>query len=530
MPAALYAQGAARLPLRLRAMARVGLRMMFHDKLKFAGTVSGVVFAVLLSVQQLSILFALLHRNTQFVDNCGADLWVLPPNTTLLQPGEQLHHSVLYQSRSTPGVLEAQPLVFTAGTLRKPTGGSEAVTLVGMEPTSTLAQPWNIVAGQQSALRQPDTMFFEDSQREKYGALNLGSIRELNGHRVRVGGLTWGLVPFGPAYAFADQDLVRSLVGIRSDRVSFVLIRATRGTDLSIVKARLAAKMPEAMVMTGTEFHDTIVKSLLEQQLGMSFGISTSFGLLIGLVIVSLSMFSSVLDNLREFGTLKAIGCTNFDLTILLLMQSATYAIVGSILGLGMVTRVVEKIRQALLVPIIPHELIYAVPFVMVGALPPRVDPRAPPHPEARAGDGVPMNGELAIDARGVIKDYGDGAARVPGAQGRRLPRSEGRVRDARGPVGLAARRRSSRSSAACSPRPRARSTSTASASPAAKRPRCRCSASGASASSSRAQPHRLALGRGERLARPRDARHGRGRRRSPKPRRSSAASASATS
>ena len=90
--------------VRLRAMARLGTRMMFHDKLKFIGTISGVVFAVLLAVQQLSILFALLNRNTQFVDNAGADVFIVPPNTKLLQPGEKLHESVLYQARSAPGV------------------------------------------------------------------------------------------------------------------------------------------------------------------------------------------------------------------------------------------------------------------------------------------------------------------------------------------------------------------------------------------------------------------------------------------
>lgn len=198
MSGKLYAHGTARLPIRLRAMATVGVRMMFHDKLKFAGTVSGVVFAVLLSVQQLSILFALLHKNTQFVDNCGADIWVVPPNTQLLQPGERLHIAVLTQARTTPGVLEAQPLLLTAATLRKPTGGSESISVVGVEVTSRLGRPWNVVAGDPRTLTMPDTMFFEDSQREKYGAMNLGSIREVNGHRVRVGGFTWGLVPFGP--------------------------------------------------------------------------------------------------------------------------------------------------------------------------------------------------------------------------------------------------------------------------------------------------------------------------------------------
>jgi putative ABC transport system permease protein len=104
----------------------------------------------------------------------------------------------------------------------------------------------------------------------------------------------------------------------------------------------------------------------LRQQLGLSFGISTSFGLIIGFVIVALSMFSSVLDNLREFGTLKAIGATNADLTCLLLVQSLAYALVGSFVGLGLVTQVAAGIRGPKLVPIVPIAILKGVPLVMV--------------------------------------------------------------------------------------------------------------------------------------------------------------------
>ncbi|HEX4475122.1 MAG TPA: ABC transporter permease [Polyangiaceae bacterium] len=356
----------ARPGLRIRAMARVAIRMMFHDKLKLLGTVSGVVFAVVLAVQQLSILFGLLEKNTMFVDSAGADIWLVPPNTELLQPGERMSETVLTLARTTPGVELAEPLLFTAGTLKKPNGGSEPVSLVGTTLPARLGGPWNIVAGDASAIAEPDTMFFEDSEREKYGGLNLGSIRELNGHRVRVGGFTWGLLPFGPAYCFGDIDLVRTLTTTPTDRANFVLVKTRPGADVFAVQRALAARVPEVLALTREQYSKSIVVNLLKQQLGMSFGISTSFGLIIGFVIVSLSMFSSVIDNLREFGTLKAIGCTNKDLTVLLLVQSVVYALIGSFVGLGVVTRVALAIRNPKLVPIIPNVILAIVPFVML--------------------------------------------------------------------------------------------------------------------------------------------------------------------
>lgn len=60
-------------------------------------------------------------------------------------------------------------------------------------------------------LNRPDTMIFEDSERETLGGLNLGSVREVNGRKITVGGFTWGLIPFGPSYAFADYELARAV-------------------------------------------------------------------------------------------------------------------------------------------------------------------------------------------------------------------------------------------------------------------------------------------------------------------------------
>jgi len=352
--------------LRLRAMSRVGVRMMFHDKAKLLGTVLGVVFAVVLAVQQLSILFGLLDKNTMFVEHAGADVWIGPPGTEQFQPGEPLSDTIVTRARTTLGVALAEPLVVAGATVKRPNGGSEAVTLIGTALPSRLGGPWAFVAGDTRVLSQPDTVVFEDAERDKYGDMDLGAVRELNGRRVRAGGFTWGLLPFGPAYAFANIDLVRDIVRTPTDKQSFVLVTVRPGESAEVVRDRLAARLPEASVLTTRDFASAIVSALLREQLGVSFGTSTAFGLVIGFIIVALSMFSSVIDNLREFGTLKAIGCTNLDLTALLLVQSVTYALVGTLVGLGLVSGMTEGIRSPQLVPIVPLPLYGIIPGLMV--------------------------------------------------------------------------------------------------------------------------------------------------------------------
>ncbi len=354
-------------PARYAMMASVGVRMMLHDKAKLIGTVLGVIFAVVLGVQQLSILFGLLDKNTMFIENAGADLWIVPPGTEQVQASTLMGEGVLARARTTEGVAIAEPLLFTGAAMKKKGGGNEAVTLVGTSLPAKLGGPWNFVAGDASALEEPDTVVFEDAEREKYGGLDIGSVRELNGHRVRAGAFTWGLLPFGPAYAFTEINHAHDVTGIPRDKMSFVLVKVRPGEDPSEVKRRLSERIPEQLVLTEKEYVSRVVNRLLREQLGASFATSTAFGLIIGFIIVALSMFSSVLDNIREFGTLKAIGCTNFDLALLLICQATLYAFAGSLLGLGLVARMGEAIRSPQLVPVIPWPVFAVVPAMMLG-------------------------------------------------------------------------------------------------------------------------------------------------------------------
>ncbi len=353
---------------RFRAMALVGLRMMVHDKLKMMGTLLGVVFAVLLSNQQAGTFMGLLKKNTMFIDNAGADLWIVPPHTPALQPSKPIAIGIATQVRGTPGVAWAEPLLYGAASIALPGGGTEAVTVVGTRLPAMRGGPWNIVAGDKNALANPDTMIFEDGSRELLGGLNIGSVREIGGRNVQVGGFTWGLIPFGPPYAFAEFDYARMLLKVDSDRAHFILVGLEPGQDPIKARDALAKRFPEVKVMTQKEFSSSTLSYILTRTaIGVTLGTSTVFGLIIGFVIVALTTFSAVVDNIREFGTLKAIGATTWDLAKLLFAQSVAYALLGCLVGFTLVTQIAGAIRSPKLVVLITPQLMGITTVMMIG-------------------------------------------------------------------------------------------------------------------------------------------------------------------
>lgn len=357
----------ASLGKRFRTMAKVGIRMMFFDKLKLIGTLVGVVFAVILSNQQLGTFMGLLYKNFMIVERANVDLWILPAGAETFGPGKVLPMSDVFQARTVPGVEWADPILVGAGTIRLPAGGTEAVTILGLKYPNYASGPWNVVKGDASVLSRPDTMIFEDGDRDVLGGLNLGSVREVNGRNITVGGFTWGMVPFGPSYASADFELARELLKVPNDQANYVAIKLTPGADARTVLSDIQKRVGSSHVVTREEFKSGTRSYVLKKTpIGITFGTSTLFAVIVGFVIVSLSMFSAVVDNIREFGTLKALGSTNLDLAFLLFVQSVVYGVVGSIIGLALISQIAKAIRMPKLTMLLPAWLTMGTVFFMV--------------------------------------------------------------------------------------------------------------------------------------------------------------------
>jgi putative ABC transport system permease protein len=330
-----------------RFMARVGVSMLWHDKIKLGGTLVGVAFAVLMSNFQVSLFLGLLLRNTMYVDRVEADIWITPKNTQILEGNDgTIPRNVVPVAHSVKGVAWSAPILVGAAGLKLPSGGQKSMRLVGTELPAARGGPFHIVAGKTSDLALPDAMFFEDSRREAFGGLNLGSVREVNGHRVQAVGFTSGLIPFGPAYAFTSFDTAREILGTPADETNYVMVGLARGADVNEVVRRLQRTFPDQLVLSRSDMRmSTIIYILKESGIGQSIGMGVVMALLCGFAIVSLTMFSAVVDHVREFGTLKAIGATNLDLAKLLLAQALTCAVAGATIGEAIVAQLVTVVR-----------------------------------------------------------------------------------------------------------------------------------------------------------------------------------------
>jgi putative ABC transport system permease protein len=81
---------------------------------------------------------------------------------------------------------------------------------------------------------------------------------------------------------------------------------------------------------------DCVVYYLKNTGIPVNFGITITIALIVGAVVAGQTFYLFTIENLRQFGALKAIGVTNWRLVGMVLLQAAAVGLIGFSIGTGL--------------------------------------------------------------------------------------------------------------------------------------------------------------------------------------------------
>jgi putative ABC transport system permease protein len=317
-------------------MVDLGLKTLLYDKVRFLITVSGVAFAVMLVLVQAGLFVGLLDNSTITIKKLGADLWVTSKNSPNLDFVHQFPQSNLYRVRSVPGVARADNLILSFMQVALPSGAEETLVTYAMEDFERWGVPWSVSAGKVSDLKRGPYVMFDESASKRFGAFAVGDYREIQGRRLKIVGTTREARSFTTTpLAFMDfrraQELQPDLL---REKTSYILIRVEPGADVAAVKAEVERRLPYNDVYLSADWAERSRDYWIANTgIGFNAFLTVFLGCLVGVVVVAQTLYSSTMEHLREFGTVKAIGGSNLDIYRMLARQASISAVIGFVLG-----------------------------------------------------------------------------------------------------------------------------------------------------------------------------------------------------
>lgn len=332
-------------------MIYVAWRMLTGDRAKYVSLVVGLAFSVLLMTQQGSIFLGILGRTFAMVSDVpAARVWVMDPGVQFPDDLRPLKDSDLSRVRTVPGVEWAVPFFKSTGRARTADGTFQAVFVVGLDNATLVGAPPEFVEGRLTDLWQPDAVVLDVTGAERLG-VGVGDTLELNDRRAHVVGLCRTTRSFS-WFPVVITTYSRAVAYCPSDRrvLTFVLAAPRPGVgdaelaDRIAAATGLAALTPERFAERTLGFYTRTTPAVI------NFAVTVSLGFVVGLAIAMQTLHAFVLDNLRHFGTLKAMGATNGLIVRMVVFQALVVGVLGYGIGVGATalfgTTVVERNPQ----------------------------------------------------------------------------------------------------------------------------------------------------------------------------------------
>jgi putative ABC transport system permease protein len=324
----------------------IAIKMLLGDRAKYVGIVIGLTFASFLVTWPSAIFTGVMSRTFSFVTDIGLpDIWVVDPTVQYIEDVKPMRDTEVLRVRGTEGVQWAVGLYKGALQARLDDGTFQNCTIVGLDDSTLIGGPPKMVVGQLADLRQPYAVIVDEAgARGKLARkgpdgrripLRVGNTLELNDNRCVVVGIcrvtqTFQNVPV----IYMTYSRATLVAPTQRKMLSFVVAKAKPGADIHMVCARIDALGLRAY--TPAEFKKLTFWYFLKYT-GMPINFLTvvTLGFIVGVAISGMTFYNFTLDNLRYFGTLKAMGTTNRKLLRMISLQAAEVGAVGYGLGIG---------------------------------------------------------------------------------------------------------------------------------------------------------------------------------------------------
>lgn len=295
-------------------MVALARKTLIFEWRRFLPAVVAVGFASLLQLLQAALVLGIFGSASVYITDSSADLWAGYPGTQSVSLGRPIDSSVAMHLRMDPAVTRVEPFHWVDADWRGPkdTGGvSVFVSGIDARPDGmmfTHALP----AALRARLEEPDGVIVDRADLGNLGVA-VGDTAAINGHRVRVVGVSSGLRALGGVNVVASLTTAAELDPEASgaSRMTYFVAKLRDPGQAAAVAQRLrgATAFGSYDVWPARDFaRRSELYWMFDTGAGAGVLFLGGIVFLAGAVITSQSLVAAVVGSMREYATLNALG------------------------------------------------------------------------------------------------------------------------------------------------------------------------------------------------------------------------------
>ena len=337
---------------------RTAVRIILHEKEKYAAAVAGIALAIFLIILQWGFYLGFQRDITVVLDSVDADVWVIPRNQPLFDGWASMDDLPSWKALGHPEVETATRLVWGYAAWRLPTsGGKDTVEVLGVDFASGINLKLDVPAEQLGSLLRPDGhVLVGEKDRDKLGLEQPSPDGiEISGRRAMAVGFVPDVRLFTTAgFVLTDLDNGRAFLNLPSSHVSYVACRCRPDADLQQVTRELQEALPDHEILLNADFHDRAAHYWSTRtSIGPLLALCSVLAVLVGFLIVVLAFYISTVEKIPVFACLKALGASNREIITILAFQVVIVYVLGSAAagtGLSVAVRILANTKISVVI------------------------------------------------------------------------------------------------------------------------------------------------------------------------------------
>ena len=314
---------------------------MKFDKVKSIGVIIGIVVSIFLIGQQIGILTFLTGLMGGLVDNSRQDIgqiWVVDNITRNANELAKLDTRLVQEIRSVDGVKNTFPIIASGASVKFANGKISPVLIIGSQSPLFIAgpRPDRINKGDLLSLNDDEAVSAEFFDKQVFDyPVEVGTRVEINGKSAFIKVQTKNARGFAGSFFYTTLSKARYYTSFPDTKVSAIAVQVNPGYSVDSVVSSINKTFTGIKAWNSQKLKKTTISNItISSNIGTSIGSLVVFAVLSGFFIIGLTLYSSAVDRIKDYGTLKAIGATNGYITRLILTQSFLFAVIGFVIAM----------------------------------------------------------------------------------------------------------------------------------------------------------------------------------------------------
>jgi putative ABC transport system permease protein len=307
-------------------MGELIARNLLHRPLRTLIGVLAVAVEVALVVLIVGLTTGLLTETAKRIEGIGADIMLQSPSAQvfLAFSGSPMPIKIADKLRSLKYVQSVAPALLQFNS----SGGVDVI--YGIDPESFRQISGGFVFLDGHDMEGPDDLLVDDwAAKAKH--IKVGDTYNLLNHDWHVA----AIIEHGKgARLFVPISTLQDLVGAR-EKASIFLLKCTRPEHTEDVMAQMRQVFPGYPVRPLKDFLSLMTSTNIP---GLEAFIDSMIALAvaIGLLVIFLTMYTTVIERTRDIGVLKSLGANRFFIVRALLTESVALCALGILTGVGL--------------------------------------------------------------------------------------------------------------------------------------------------------------------------------------------------